>query len=227
MYNNMRQKGVIVPKQKIHAAPSIRRLPSYLHIIRNAHAEGYEDISGTVIANELELEPIQVRKDLAITGIVGKPKKGYPVVPLISAIEHFLGWSKPKDAILIGVGNLATALLGYQEFQFHGLHFVAAFDSDEKKIGTQVHGVPVLSLNTLNEQVKNLGVSIAVITVPSTVAQETADKVIHSGIKAIWNFSNIKLKIPKGVACQQEDLTSGYALLSLMMNNQTKKRNKV
>ncbi len=213
-----------MPREKIPAAPSVRRLPSYLHIIRNAYSQGYEQISGTVIANELELEPIQVRKDLAITGIVGKPKKGYPVVPLISAIEDYLGWSKPRDAILIGVGNLATALLGYQEFQFHGLHFVAAFDTDAKKIGTQVHGVPVLSLNTLNEQVRNLGASIAVITVPSAVAQETADNVIKAGIKSIWNFSNIKLKIPSGVACQQEDLTSGYALLSLMMNNQNKRR---
>ncbi len=216
-----------MPKEKIQAAPSVRRLPSYLHIIRNAHTQGYENISGTVIANELELEPIQVRKDLAITGIVGKPKKGYPVIPLIHAIEHFLGWSKPRDAILIGVGNLATALLGYQEFQFHGLHFVAAFDSDEKKIGTNVHGVPVFSLSSLNEHTKNLGATIAVITVPSSVAQETADNVINAGINAIWNFSNIKLKIPKAVACQQEDLTSGYALLSLMMNNQLKKHDKL
>ncbi len=211
-------------KQKIPAAPSVRRLPSYLHIIRKAYLNGLEDISGTVIANELELEPIQVRKDLAITGIVGKPKKGYPVAKLIQAIESYLGWSKPRDAILIGVGNLASALLGYQEFQFHGLHFVAAFDSDEKKIGTLVHGVPVSSLNALKENVKSLGASIAVITVPSTVAQEIADYVIDAGITAIWNFSNIKLKIPKGIACQQEDLTSGYAILSLMMNNQSTKK---
>ncbi len=209
-------------KDKIPAAPSVRRLPSYLHIIRNAYTQGCEHISGTVIANELELEPIQVRKDLAITGIIGKPKKGYPVAPLISAIEHFLGWSKPRDAILIGVGNLATALLGYQEFQFHGLHFVAAFDTDETKVGTQVHGVPVLSLPTLKENIKILDAKIAVITVPSSVAQDTADNVIAAGIKAIWNFSNVKLKIPKGISYQQEDLTSGYALLSLMMNNKNK-----
>ncbi len=214
------KKENVVPKEKIHAAPSVRRLPAYLHIIRNANSKGLKNISGTVIANELELEAIQVRKDLAITGIVGKPKKGYPVKPLIDAIEDFLGWRKPNDAILIGVGNLATALLGYQEFQFHGLHFVAAFDNDTKKIGTIVHGVPVLSLETLPEHVKNLKVNIAVITVPSSIAQSIADSAINAGIKGIWNFSNIKLKIPKGVAYQQEDLTSGYALLSLMMNNQ-------
>ncbi len=206
-------------KQKIQAVPSIRRLPSYLHIIRNAQAQGLENISGTVIANELALEPIQVRKDLAITGIIGKPKKGYPVDPLINAIEQFLGWSKNKNAILIGVGNLASALLGYQEFKFHGLEFVATFDSDKNKIGKSIHGVPVYALDTLKEHIKNLDATIAVITVPSHVAQEIADLVVESGIKAIWNFSNVKLKLPNDICCQQEDLTSGYAMLSLMMNN--------
>lgn len=204
--------------------PSVRRLPSYLHIIRNAHNEGYENISGTVIAQELDLEPIQVRKDLAITGIVGKPKKGYPVIPLITAIEHFLGWSNAKNAIIIGTGNLATALIGYQEFQFHGLHFVSAFDTDPQKIGKIIHGVPIFSLTTLNEHVKNLDATIAVLTIPSDEAQKTADNVVAAGIKAIWNFTNVKLKLPDGIVCQREDLTSGYALLSLMINNQTPKR---
>ena len=207
-------------KQKIQAAPSIRRLPSYLHIIRNAQAQGLENISGTVIANELELEPIQVRKDLAITGVIGKPKKGYPVDSLIIAIEHFLGWSKNKHAILIGVGNLASALLGYQEFKFHGLDFVATFDADKSKIGKSIHGVPVYSIDSLKEKINNLEITIAVITVPSQVAQQTADLLIDAGIKAIWNFTNVKLKLPDDICCQQEDLTSGYAMLSLMMNNE-------
>lgn len=211
-------------QQKIPATPSIRRLPSYLHIIRNAHTEGYEFISGTVIAQELHLEPIQVRKDLAITGIIGKPKKGYPVVPLITAIEHFLGWDNAKNAIIIGAGNLATALTGYQEFQFHGLNFVAAFDTNPRKIGLNIHDVPVFSLETLNEQVKNLNATIAIITVPSQYAQETADRVVAAGIKAIWNFSNVKLKLPSDVMCQREDLTSGYAMLCVMMDNTEPKR---
>jgi len=190
-----------------------------LHIIRNAESEGYEFISGTVIAQELDLEPIQVRKDLAITGIVGKPKKGYPVVALIAAIERFLGWNAKKNAVIIGAGNLATALTGYQEFQFHGLHFVAAFDTDPRKIGDDIHGVPVFSLDTLAEKVRELKATIAIITVPSTHAQETADKVAATDIKAIWNFSNVKLKLPDDIVCQREDLTSGYAMLSVMLNN--------
>lgn len=208
-------------KHKIPATPSIRRLPSYLHIIRNAYNEGHENISGTVIACELHLEPIQVRKDLAITGIVGKPKRGYPVVPLISAIERFLGWDITKNAIVIGAGNLATTLTGYQEFQLHGLHFVGAFDTDIEKIGTHIHGVPIFSLATLDTHIKNLNVGIAVITVPSAMAQKTADLVVASGITAIWNFTNVKLKLPDNIISQQEDLTSGYALLSLRINSRT------
>ena len=209
----------ILLRQKIPATPSIRRLPFYLHIIKNAQSEGYEFISGTVIAQELDLEPIQVRKDLAITGIVGKPKKGYPVAALIAAIEHFLGWDTKRNAVIIGAGNLATALTGYQEFKFHGLNFVAAFDTDRRKVGSSIHGVPVFSLDTLKEQVHALKATIAILTVPSVHAQDTVDKVAETDIKAIWNFTNVKLKVPKGIVCQREDLTSGYAMLSIMLNN--------
>lgn len=204
-------------KQKIPAAPSVRRLPSYLHIIRQAQRDGDEYISGTVIAQELNLEPIQVRKDLAITGIIGKPKKGYPVHALITAIEHFLGWDAIRDAVLIGVGNLGSALMGYQEFQFHGLNIVAAFDRDPKKIGSTVHGVPVMPLDTMELQVKNLGVKMAILTVPSASAQETAEALVRAGVSAIWNFTNAKLKISDRVVVQKEDLSSGYAMLCVML----------
>lgn len=206
-----------MPKQKIPAAPSVRRLPSYLHIIRQAQRDGVEYISGTVIAQELNLEPIQVRKDLAITGIIGKPKKGYPVHALITAVEHFLGWDAIRDAVLIGVGNLGSALMGYQEFQFHGLNIVAAFDRDPKKIGSTVHGVPVMPIDTMELQVKNLGIKMAILTVPSASAQETAQALVRAGVSAIWNFTNAKLKISDRVVVQKEDLSSGYAMLCVML----------
>ena len=205
-------------KQKIAAIPSIRRLPSYLHIIRQSKDEGHEYISGTVIAQELHLEPIQVRKDLAITGIVGKPKKGYPVVALMAAIEHFLGWDEIQEAVLVGAGNLGTALSGYPEFQYHGLNICAAFDQDPAKIGKMIHGVPVFSLETLPEQVRNLHAHIAILTVPSAHAQAVTDQLVAGGISAIWNFTNVKLKVPDSVIVQKEDLTSGYAMLCVMMN---------
>jgi redox-sensing transcriptional repressor len=206
-----------VAKQKIPAIPSIRRLPSYLHTIQQLQREGEEYISGTLIAQELNLEPIQVRKDLAITGIIGKPKKGYPVAALINAIKRFLGWDSVQDAILVGAGNLGAALMGYQEFQYHGLRLIAAFDKDPEKIGSLIHGVPVLPTSALDVQVRNLGVKTAILTVPSAFAQETADILVNAGIEGIWNFTNVKLKVPDKVVVQKEDLSSGYAMLSVMM----------
>lgn len=206
-------------KQKILAIPSIRRLPSYLHIIKNAYSEGNEHISGTLIAQELDLEPIQVRKDLAITGIIGKPKRGYETKSLIAAIETFLGWNEKKNAMVVGAGSLGSALMGYQEFPFHGLHIIAAFDTNEQVIGKKIHDVNVMSMANLNNVVKEQHITIGIITVPSYAAQETADAVVNAGIKALWNFTNVKLKLPNDVVCQREDLTSGYAMLSLTFNN--------
>ncbi|HNQ97050.1 MAG TPA: redox-sensing transcriptional repressor Rex, partial [Treponemataceae bacterium] len=140
------------------------------------------------------------------------------VVALMAAIEHFLGWDEVQQAVLIGAGNLGTALAGYQEFQFHGLNICAAFDQYPAKIGTNIHGVPVFSLETLSHQVSVLGASIAVLTVPSPYAQEVTDQLVQSGITAIWNFTNVKLKVPDNVIVQREDLTSGYAMLCVMMN---------
>ncbi len=210
-----------MPKVKVSYAPSVRRLPSYLHIIRQAERNSDFYISGTVIAQELNLEPIQVRKDLAITGIVGKPKKGYPVEELIKAIERYLGWDSNHDAVLVGAGNLGSALMGYQEFQRHGLRIVAAFDTDPQKVGSQVHGVPVRAMEHLEQGIKAIGAEIAILTVPSPFAQATAETLVRSGITSIWNFTNTKLKVPDQIIVQREDLSSGYALLSVQM--QTRK----
>jgi redox-sensing transcriptional repressor len=204
-------------KVKVSYAPSVRRLPSYLHIIRQAERSRDFYISGTVIAQELNLEPIQVRKDLAITGIVGKPKKGYPVEELIKAIERYLGWDQSHDAVLVGAGNLGSALMGYQEFQRHGLKIVAAFDTDPQKIGGRVHGVPVRAMEDLEGGIKDIKAEIAILTVPSPFAQSTAETLVRAGITSIWNFTNTKLKVPDDIIVQREDLSSGYALLSVQM----------
>ena len=204
-------------RQKVSYGPSIRRLPSYLHIIRQAQSSGDQYISGTVIATELNLEPIQVRKDLAITGIIGKPKKGYPVNDLVAAIERYLGWNVEHKAIVVGAGNLGSALSGYQEFKNHGLNIIAAFDTDPSKVGRRVHGVPIYSLEKLEETVPMLGAEIAILTVPSPFAASSCDSIVKAGIKSIWNFTNIKLKVPEDIIVWREDLSSGYAMLAVMM----------
>ncbi|HOE75457.1 MAG TPA: redox-sensing transcriptional repressor Rex [Rectinema sp.] len=209
-------------KTKLNYVPSIRRFPSYLHIIRAFQRTGEPYISGTWIANELNLEPIQVRKDLSITGIVGKPKKGYPVDQLIAAIEHYLAWDIEQRAMIVGAGNLGSALTGYQEFRNHGLHIIAAFDSDPLKVGKTIHQIQVYQMNQLKEIVERMKITLAILTVPSPYAQSSCDAIIAAGIKAIWNFTNVKLKVPDDVIVQREDLSSGYAILSVMMRTKAK-----
>jgi redox-sensing transcriptional repressor len=214
-----------VVKPRITAAPSIRRLPSYLYVIKRLQQKGDEYISGTAIAQELNLEPIQVRKDIALTGITGKPKKGYSIASLITAIERFLCWDSIQDAVLVGAGNLGTALIGHREFQIHGLNIVAAFDKNPRKYGTMIHGVTVLPADTMEIQIHNFGVKIAILTVPSAAAQETSNTLMRAGIEGIWTFTNVQLKVADNVVVQKEDLSSGYAMLCVAMNTIRETRN--
>ena len=200
--------------------PTIKRLPSYLHIVEAAKREGLEYISGTVIAEELELEPIQVRKDLAVTGIVGKPRRGFPVDELMHSITAFLRWDRETPAILIGAGHLGSALLGYVEFPKHGLNIVAAFDTSDAKIGNTINETPVYPVGRLEEIIADHRIEVAILTVPNRHAQDMTDLLVSAGITAIWNFTNHKIKVPEHVVVQKEDLSSGYAVLSVRIREQ-------
>ncbi len=204
---------------KLASMPTIKRLPSYLHVIEAAEKEGKEFISGTVIADELELEPIQVRKDLAITGIVGKPRIGFPVRDLIAAINQFLRWDREHQAVVVGAGHLGTALIGYDELAQRGVRIRAAFDLDQQKVGKTVNDVPIYSLGMLSDTIQELNIDIAILSVPPSHAQAVADMIVKAGIRAIWNFTTVKLKLPPNVVVQKEDMSSGYAMLSVKMKH--------
>lgn len=205
-------------KQKVGNLASVRRLPAYLHILRQISDNGRDIVSSTYIAQKLNLDAIQVRKDLAITGIVGKTKVGFYVPSLISAIEDFLCWNKSNEAFLAGAGNLGSALLGYKGFEKNNLKIVAAFDADEAKIGTEIADILVLPIEKLPELAQRMRVSIGIIAVPDEAAQATADLMVNAGITAIWNFSPKALTVPEGVVVQNEDLSSGFAVLTVKAN---------
>ena len=194
--------------------PSLRRLPEYLQLLREFRYDGREQVSCTQLALALRQDPTQVRKDLSFTGIVGKPRVGYRVSELISAIETFLGWDSCTDAFLIGVGNLGRAVLGYRGFKDCGLNIVAAFDVDPLKVGTQLHGRPVLPPTKLVETARRLGVRIGVITVPAPAAQMVADLLVQGGVKAIWNFAPVRLHVPDEIIVENELLAAGLAVIS-------------
>src|SRR5271157_6097054 len=119
---------------------SLRRLPIYYRFLQQLAIEKVTRVSCADIARGLGLDPTQVRKDIEMTGIVGKPRVGYPLGDLVRWIENFLGWNRPKEAVLVGAGSLASALLGYEKFRSHGMEIVAAFDVDPEKIGQRIHG---------------------------------------------------------------------------------------
>lgn len=194
--------------------PSVRRLPAYLRFLQTLKAHDRDVVSCTHIAEELGLVSTQVRKDLAVTGIVGKPKVGYSVPQLIEAIQEFLGWNNTTDAFLVGAGSLGHALLGYTGFQDYGLNIVAAFDVDPAKIGLDVHGREVFPLDKLHDLALRMHVLIGVLTVPAAAAQDVATFMVLSGIRAIWNYTPVKLEVPESVVVEDVKLVSSLAVLS-------------
>jgi redox-sensing transcriptional repressor len=160
------------------------------------------------------LQPIQVRQDLQLTEIVGKPKVGYPVRDLVVVIDKCLGWSDIKQGILVGAGSLGVALLGYPRFESFGLNLVAAFDCDPAKIGMRIRMRRVLPMERLPETVRRLGIKIGIITAPAAAAQRIADLLVANGILAIWNFAPVTLKVPASIVVHNEDLYYSLAALS-------------
>jgi len=194
--------------------PALRRLPSYLRLLKALQSQGREVVSCTHIAEELGLQPTQVRKDLQATGTVGRPKIGYPVEALMEAIEDTLGWRNTTEAFLVGAGNLGSALLGYEGFGENGLEIVAAFDVDPAKVGTQIHGKAVLHLDKLADLVRRMHVHIGIITTPGEHAQAVADLMMRSGIKAIWNFAPADITVPEPIILESVSLSASLAVLS-------------
>jgi redox-sensing transcriptional repressor len=201
-------------ERKTAGVPTLKRLPLYLRLLRRMKEAGEPYASGAVVARELELDPIVVRKDLAITGAGGRPRLGFEINEIITAIEEFLGWSNTSDAFLVGVGNLGTALLGYQGFEQHGMRIAAAFDANPALVGKKIHGKTILDIKKLPELAKRMHVQIGIITATASVAQGIADAMVEGGIRGIWNFTPTKLIVPKNVILQREDLASSLAVLS-------------
>ena len=201
-------------KDRVYPVPSIRRLPLYLSFLRQLREQKVEVVSSTRIAEELGLTGIQVRKDLAMTGIVGRPKIGHSINELVSHIESFLGWDKPRPAFLVGVGHLGTALLGYKGFKQENLEIVASFDSDTQKIGKTVLGRPTYPVSEFPQKAKEMDVRCAILTVPAQFAQATTDMMVEAGIIGIWNFAPVQLFVPDSVIVENVSLSSSYAVLS-------------
>lgn len=206
-------KNVTIPQA------ALQRLPNYLKFLRLREAAGDRYVSSTVIAEGMHLNPVQVRKDIAmISSASGKPKTGFVLVDLIRDLEKTLGYTNASDAVLVGVGSLGKAFLTYTGFHHYGLNIAAAFDTDPAKIGTEIGGKPIYSVDRLEEIVTRDKIRLGIISVPKAMAQSVADCMVASGIKGIWNFAPTHLSLPQDIVVQNEDLAASLAFISIKVS---------
>lgn len=199
---------------KVIPEPTLRRLPKYIDLLNRLKKEEIKHVSSSIIAERLGLDSIQVRKDLSITGAIGKPKVGFELDELLTALNHTLNWDNLNDAFLIGVGSLGSAIIGYKNFTSYGLNIVAAFDNDPSKAGTIVNGIEILPIEKLADMIKRMHINIGVLTVPAEEAQHIADLMIEAGISAIWNFAPIHLNVPQEIIVENAQLTQSLGVLT-------------
>lgn len=201
-------------QEKISKA-SIARMPLYLHFLQEENSKGSQYISSTVIAQNISVSPVLVRKDLElVSSEAGRPKLGFAVSRLIVDIEKFLGYDRISDAIVVGAGGLGRAFLGYEGFKNNGLNVIAAFDVDERLVGTNVLGKPILPLSELAAFVATHNVPIGIVTVPKSAAQQVVNLLVDAGVRAIWNFAPAPLRVPKNIVLKTEDLAASLAMLA-------------
>ena len=194
---------------------SLQRLPKYLRVLKKLQESDVEYVSSTFIANELKLNSIQVRKDLAyVSSNDGKARIGFKVNELIDDIENFLDLNNIKDAIVVGAGSLGHALMNYKGFE-NNINIIMAFDNDHRKCDNK----KVFHIDKLENLIKRMNIHIAIMTLPKENAQEICDRLVKSGIRGIWNFSPVTLKVPETVKVRNEDLSSSLAVLLKQMND--------
>lgn len=195
--------------------PTLRRLPWYLAFIKLLKGRGETFVSSTQIAKEISVDASQVAKDLSYVNISGKTRVGYEIDALISVLVDFLGFTAQHKAFIFGVGSLGGALLHDSGLNQYGVEIVAGFDIRRELAGKEVNGIPVFHISEFPEKQKEYEATIGIITVPVENAQEVTDQVIAGGIKALWNFTPFRIRVPEHIVVQN---TSMYAHLAVMYN---------
>ena len=195
--------------------PTLRRLPWYLSNIKLMKDKGEQYVSSTQISKEINIDASQIAKDLSYVNISGRTRVGYNIDALIEVLESFLGFTNMHKAFLFGVGSLGAALLRDSGLHHFGLEIVAAFDVNPELVGKDLNGIPIYHSDDFEAKMKEYDVNIGVLTVPINIAQEITDKMVDGGIKAVWNFTPFRIRVPENIVVQN---TSLYAHLSVMFN---------
>lgn len=195
--------------------PTLRRLPWYLSNAKLMRDRGETYVSSTQISRQINIDASQVAKDLSYVRIAGRTRVGYEINALIEVLEDFLGFTNMHKAFLFGVGSLGGALLRDTGLRHFGLEIVGAFDVNPELVGKEINGIPIYHTDEFFDKMKTADVNIGVLTVPISIAQEITDKMIEGGIKAVWNFTPFRIRVPEDIVVQN---TSLYAHLAVMFN---------
>lgn len=192
----------------------ILRLESYLSYLSELKAHGKKTATSQELANLFGISSSRVRQDMVGLGIVGKPHSGYDIDCLQDLIREALDLNTPKNAAVVGFGNLGRALALSDIWTPGGFELKAVFDIDPEIIGTDVNGIKVRSMTELFGVIRSESIQAACITVPGSAAQSVADLLITAGVKGIWNFAPTELVVPENIAVQKQRLEQGLMTLS-------------
>ena len=196
---------------------SVGRLSLYLRRLETLLRDGTTKVSSSLLGEALGVTDAQVRKDLAYLGNLGHPGIGYAAPELIAAIRRALGLDRSWAAALVGVGNLARALLRYQGFVERGFRFVALFDDDPAKVGQHIDGLEVHPLASMPAIIAATGAELGVLTVPSSSAQGVAEALLAAGVRGLLNFTPQVLRLPPEVSVVSVDLTVQLEQLAFLV----------
>ncbi|SDB99200.1 redox-sensing transcriptional repressor Rex [Shouchella lonarensis] len=183
-----------------------KRLPLYYRFLENLHMAGKQRVSSTELSQALKVDSATIRRDFSYFGALGKKGYGYNVQYLLSFFRETLDQDERTNVVVVGVGNLGTALLQYKFSKSNNTVITHAFDVDQNKIGTKIGSVPVYDWAAL-DQVGLQQAAIAVLTVPAAQAQASADKLVEAGIHGILNFTPVRLSVPDHIRVHHIDLT--------------------
>ena len=195
-----------MPQETDIPRKSIYRLSIYQRCLEKLKDNGVETVSSNSLAKAAGVKSAQLRKDLAHFGQFGTRGLGYSVDALIEVINGVLGTSSLLPVILVGVGNLGSALLRYSGFNREGFEISAAFESDPKRLNAVSAEIPVMDVSQMTKYVRDNDVKIAIMAVPAETAQEVANSLVNAGVQAFLNFSSTVLKTPDNVIVNSVDL---------------------
>lgn len=201
----------------------IKRLPRYYRYLRQLLADDIRRISSGELSKMMNVTASQIRQDFNCFGGFGQQGYGYNVKYLYTKIGELLGVTSGLRAVIVGAGNLGSALASSPIFERRGITLTALFDNDSALIGTEKYGFPVYDINSLESFVKENGIDIAVITVPRDVAPKMAEKLAEYGVRGLWNFTSAELDVTK-YGVEAENVHLGDSLMTLCYKVTNKER---